>query len=275
MPVTTVTDPGVDSARRLFADELRRYRALRGLTQEQLAAAINYSTAAVGMVEKLQRNPTPGFTERCDTVLQTDGALARLLPLLSREAYPSWFRPFVQMESEATAIQEFEVQVIAGLLQTEDYARAVLDSWPPKKADEVDRRLSARLERQQVLTREDPPLLSFVLDESVLRRSMGEPSMMAAQLHHLIEIAHHPHVQLQVLTFDRAKRAPTDGSFTVLELPKRDRYLYIEGPSNGRLIPEPEVVERYARAFDAASCHALPVEDSVELIDRLRRDLYE
>ena len=91
----------VDSARRLFSDELRRYRRARGFTQEQLGNLINYAGATVGMIEKLQRNPTLAFTERCDRVLETGGALSRLLPL-SREAYPSWFRPFVEMEAATT-----------------------------------------------------------------------------------------------------------------------------------------------------------------------------
>jgi transcriptional regulator with XRE-family HTH domain len=171
--VATRTDECGDAAHRLYAAELRRWRQERGITQERLAALTHYSAALVGMVEKLQRNPTREFTSRCDDVLATGGALARLLPLLAAESYPSWFRPFVEMEAEATAIQEFEVQVIAGLLQTEDYARAVLNSWPPKSPAEIERRLAARLDRQRILDRADPPLLSFVLDESVLRRPMG------------------------------------------------------------------------------------------------------
>ncbi|MEV0843711.1 helix-turn-helix transcriptional regulator [Actinocatenispora sera] len=272
--VATQTDECGDAAHRLYAAELRRWRQERGVTQERLAALTHYSAALVGMVEKLQRNPTREFTSRCDDVLRTGGALARLLPLLAAESYPSWFRPFVEMEAEATAIQEFEVQVVPGLLQTEAYARAILDSWPPKKADEIERRLTARLERQAILTREDPPLLSFVLDESVLRRPMGDSPMMADQLRHLVDIADHSHVQLQILTFERARKAPNDGTFVVIELPHHERCIYVEGPGNGRLIPEPHIVDAYTRAFDAARSQALPVEDSIEMIERLRRELY-
>lgn len=273
--VATQTDECGDAAHRLYAAELRRWRQERGVTQERLAALTHYSAALVGMVEKLQRNPTREFTSRCDDVLRTGGALARLLPLLAAESYPSWFRPFVEMEAEATAIQEFEVQVIAGLLQTEDYARAVLNSWPPKSAEEIERRLAARLDRQRILDRADPPLLSFVLDESVLRRPMGPASMMAAQLTHLIETAARPNIQLQILTFKRAPTAPTDGSFTVMQLPQHDTVLYVEGPGNGRLYPDRELVDRFVRAFSAAQCQALAVEDSVQLIARLRGELYE
>lgn len=275
MPVTTDLPTAADSALTLYGSELRRLRTERGLTQDQLAVAISYSTTLIGMVENARRNPNPDFTHRCDDVLRTGGALNRLLPLIAREAYPSWFRPFVDMEAEALSIQEFEVQVVTGLLQTEDYARAILNSWPPRTAEDIERRLVARMERQQILHRDDPPLLSFVLDESVLRRPMCEPRLMAAQLAHLIAAAELPHVQLQVLPFDRAAKAPTDGSYVVLELPKKDRYIYVEGPGSGRLIPEQDLVDRFAQAFARAQCQALAVEDSIGLIARLKRDLYE
>ena len=273
--VASQTEECGDAAHRLYAAELRRWRQERGVTQERLAALTHYSSALVGMVEKLQRNPTREFTSRCDETLQTGGALARLLPLLAAESYPSWFRPFVEMEAEATAIQEFEVQVIAGLLQTEDYARAVLNSWPPKTPEEVESRLAARLDRQRILDRADPPLLSFVLDESVLRRPMGPAPMMAAQLTHLIETAARANIQLQILTFKRARNAPSDGSFIILELPKRDRCIYVEGLGNGRLITDTALVDACSRAYAGAQCQALAVEDSIELMVRLRRDLYD
>lgn len=180
------------------------------------------------------------------------------------------------MEAEAVAIQEFGVQVVPGLLQTEDYARAVLRAgWPPIGPDEIERRLGARLERQKILRRDDPPLLSFVLDESILRRPMGDGRMMADQLQHLIDASTLSHVQLQVLTFDRAKHAPSEGSYTVLEMSKNDRYVYVDGTGAGRLIPEPSIVEKFARGFDAARVNALPMEDSIGFIAGLRRELYE
>lgn len=275
--VARTTEPanGASAARRIIVDELRRWRGKRGVTQEQLAERIIYSVSTVRSVEELRRSPVLDFITKCDKALDTDGALSRLFPLLAEDAYPSWFRPFAEMEAEAVAIQEFEVQVIPGLLQTEEYARAVLKTtWPPIGPDEIERRLDARLERQKILYRDNPPLLSFVLDESVLRRPMGDNRVMAAQLQRLIEVSGLPHVQLQILAFDRARYAPTDGSFFVLEIPKNDRYVYVDSPAAARLTPEPSVVEQFTRGFDAARVHALPVEDSIRLIEGLRSDLY-
>jgi transcriptional regulator with XRE-family HTH domain len=267
---------GASVARRIVIEELRRWRAKRSLTQEQLAEGINYSVDQVRSVESLRRNPLPDFLAKCDKALDTDGALSRLLPLLAEDTYPSWFRPFAEMEAQAVAIQEFEVQLVPGLLQTEEYARAVLKTgWPPIGPDEIERRLAARLERQKILHRDDPPLLSFVLDESILRRPMGDDCMMADQLQHLIDASALSHVQLQVLTFDRAKYAPSEGSYTVLEMSKNDRYVYVDSTGAGRLIPEAPIVEKFARGFDAARVNSLPVEDSIRFIAGLRRELYE
>jgi transcriptional regulator with XRE-family HTH domain len=264
-----------DTFGEFFAAELRQYRKARDLTQDALAELIHFSPQTVSAVENGTRSPNEDFAARCDQALGTGGALSRLRGMLHKDAYPWWFRPFVNLEAEALAIQEFEVQVIAGLLQTEEYARAVLKSWPPKKPAEIERRLEARLERQQILTRDDPPLLSFVMDESVLRRPMGGCAVMAEQLRYLTEVAELPHVTLQVLPFDRAQTAPTDGSFTVMDMPNKERLVYIEGPGKGQIIPGAEEVEYYARAFGAACIQALAVEDSIAMIHGLRSELYE
>lgn len=98
---------------------------------------------------------------------------------------------------------------------------------------------------------------------------------MAEQLQHLIAMSGRAYIQLQVLAFDRAKHGPTDGSFTVLEMPKKERYVYVDSPAAARLIPEAAVVEKFTRGFDAARVNALPVEDSIRLIARPRSELYE
>ncbi|MGH3328005.1 MAG: helix-turn-helix domain-containing protein, partial [Streptomycetales bacterium] len=182
-----------------FAAELRRHRTDVGLTQDQLGEAVSYSGALVGMVETARRAPGRDFAARCDEVLETGGALARIWPLITRETYPEWFRPFVELEAEATSILKYEVQVVPGLLQTEPYARAVLRAGRPRDTDEeIERHVAARLERQAVLAREAPPLLWAVLDEAVLRRPIGGHDVLRQQVAHLLERCQHPNVRLQV-----------------------------------------------------------------------------
>lgn len=274
MPVETRVDAAPDAMRRYFAAELRRLRTERGLTQEQAARLMTFSASLVAEVEKLRRVPTEPFAVRCDEIFHTDGFFTRMVQAMPR-GYPKWFQPYVKLEAEALALHYFQVHVIPGLLQTESYARAVLRTWPPKRPEEVEKQLAARLQRQELLTRESMPRLWFVLDESVLRRPMGSDALMADQLRHLVQIAELPNLSLQVLPYSKAKNAPTDGSFVLLKLPGREQFLYIEGPGNGRLIPEDTVVESYAEALDAARGQALAVEDSVAFIDRVRSELYE
>ncbi|MGA8114791.1 MAG: DUF5753 domain-containing protein [Actinocatenispora sp.] len=259
-----------------FVLELRRLRRARSLSQSQLAERINYSPGLVGMVETLQRHPTADFTKRCHDVLETGGALSRLLPLMDREAYPSWFRSYVTLEAEALAIETLETQMVPGLLQTEDYARAVLAAaWPPKSPVETERRLAARLDRHRIFDRETPPLLSVVIDESALRRPVGGADVMAAQLRRLVEIAHRPRVKLNVLTFEQSAHTTMDGAFVVLDLPRQERVAYIESTGKGQVLAAPQDVETLTQTFGAIRSEAVPSAESVAFIDRIREELYE
>ncbi|GAA4201271.1 helix-turn-helix domain-containing protein [Actinocatenispora rupis] len=273
MPVETRVDAAPDAMRRYFAAELRRLRTERGLTQEQAARLMTFSASLVAEVEKLRRVPTEPFAVRCDEVFATDGFFTRMVQAMPR-GYPKWFQPFVKLEAEALALHSFEVQVVPGLLQTEDYARAVLNTWPPKKPEEIEKQVRARLQRQELLVRHDMPRLWFVLDESVLRRPMGDDDVMSEQLRRLIEHAELPNLSLQVLPYAQAKKAPTSGSFVVLTSPDRSRFLYMEGPGDGRVTPDQAIVESYTEALDAARAQALPVEDSIAFIAGLRSELY-
>src|ERR1700749_1324030 len=108
-----------------FGSELRRYRAAAGLSQGQLGEIVNYTGALIGMVETAKRTPSQEFAQLCDSALETGGALSRLWPLVKRDNFPKWFRGFVELEAAATSIDWFEPQNVPGLLQTEDYARAL------------------------------------------------------------------------------------------------------------------------------------------------------
>jgi transcriptional regulator with XRE-family HTH domain len=262
-----LTGPDAPSVPALFAAELRRYRVEAHLTQDELAQRVYCSSGLVSMIETGRRSPNKDFTKRCDEVLGTGGALMRLWPLLTREAYPSWFRPFVEMEAAATAIHEFEVQAVPGLLQTADYARTVIGaSWPPNTPDETDRQLAARLERQEILDRPSPPLLWAVLDEGVLRRPVGTPDVMRAQLQHLLKMAQRQHIRLQIMPFTCGVHAAMDGSFFVLDLPNREHVVYVEGPGAGRLLIAPDVVTQLRLRFDALRGLARSPDDSANMI---------
>ncbi|MGA8114794.1 MAG: DUF5753 domain-containing protein [Actinocatenispora sp.] len=251
--------------------------------QTQVAERLNYyDTTPSGAVEAVPYQPAPHEPITAPEPvsgpdeLDSDYPLPELLPSPEDDVHPGWFHSYVTLEAEAQAIQEFEIQVVPGLFQTEDYGRAVLrTAWPPKPADDTERRLRDRLARQEILDRANPPLLTAVLDESVLRRPVGGPAVMADQLRHLVEIAHRPFVKLHVLTYEQAATAPLNGAFVLLELPNQERLAYVEGSGTGRILPGAEDVERLAHTFQAMRGEALSASESVAMLDQIRRELYD
>jgi hypothetical protein len=140
--------------------------------QEQLGHAVNYSAALVGRIEVGERVPSPDFARRCDEVLDAGGLFAHLRDSMNSDvhAYPTWFWEFVEREREATSIREFNALAVPGLLQTEEYARALFRACKPTDSDEeIGQHVAARLERQRILDRSRPPMLWAVVDEGVLR----------------------------------------------------------------------------------------------------------
>ena len=253
-----------------FGSELRRFRTAADMTQGQLGEAINYTGALVGLVETAKRTPAREFAELCDEVLNTDGALIRLWPLLNRAVYPSWFRGYVDLEATATRILSFDVQLVPGLLQTEHYARAVLLAGRHPNIDEL---VAARLDRQHILSQQHPPLYWVVLDEGVLRRRIGGPDVMREQLKRLVEVASSPRIVVQVLPYNAGAHAGVDGPLTILSFDEGTDAVYIEGIGSGQLMTRPEEVERCHLIYDLVRAVALSPEASVDMIAATMEEL--
>lgn len=257
-----------DALRQSYGAELKRCRERSGLTQEQLGDQLGYSNGQVSMIETGRRNAGPDFTAKCDKILRTGGSLMRLLP--QTQGYPSWFVEFVELEAEATAIQEVEIQLVPGLLQTEDYARALLrNSWPPKSDEEIEQRLAARADRQRILDRDTPPLFSIVINEAALHLPVGGEAVVRGQFRHLLAAAERPYIELQVLTYASAARSPIGGAFTVLDFANGIPVAYTDSLYSSQVVSEPQTVERYRSAFAATCRRALSPEDSADLIRRM------
>ena len=173
------------SALALFADELRAAREQAGLSRDELAGQLNYSASLVAMVEGLHRVPQADFAARCDVVLGTSGTFARLQKRLRVLPFAASFRPFAAYEEAATSLRSFEHSHVPGLLQTAQYARAVLGIRANIPLDGLDDLVASRLARQGILDRDNPPMLWVVIDEAVLHREVGGPKVMREQLLHL------------------------------------------------------------------------------------------
>jgi len=198
----------------------------------------------LGAIERAERVPRKHFVERADKELDAHGALMRIRPG-APESYPNWFRGYVELEAEAHALHDFQADAVPGLFQTKEYAAAVLHAgWPPSGERQVEHLLKARMARQKLLRRDPLPLLWVVIDESVLRRPVGSPEVMFAQLDHLVKLGSMPQVRLQVLPFAKGPHAAMDGSFKVLDMSDGERLAYAEVPGSGRVITDAAEVEK-------------------------------
>ncbi|PLW74150.1 helix-turn-helix domain-containing protein [Streptomyces sp. SCUT-3] len=254
-----------------FGAELRRLREAAGLTQKQLGEVIYCTGSLVGQIETARKPPTREFTERADAGLGAEGALLRLWPLVSRNSLPPWFREFAELEATATTICTFQSQLVHGLLQTEEYARAVFSSYRPQN---LEQKVTARMERQRILQRADPPVLWLVLDEAVLRRPVGGAGVMYAQLARLLECLSHPLVHVQVLPAAVGEHPGLLGSFTVLTFDDTPDIAYSESYEAGQVIINPQAVKARSLRYDLLRATALSPQDSADLIADAMEDLH-
>lgn len=250
----------------LFQDELRQARSKAGLTQEELASRISYSAALVAAIETSRRMPSPDFAERCDEALSTGGLLTRLQARVTQAAAPYWMQEWAGIERDATMLRSWEPLVVPGLLQTVDYARAILCLWPGFTDVETNQQASARMERQTILERTNPPTLFFMIDEGVLHRNFGGPQVMRAQLAKLLELAERPKISLQVIPASVGGHVGLSGPFLVASFDSGPDVAYLDTVVAGQLVEGRDYLCTLTLLFDTLRGEALPCRASSELI---------
>ena len=260
----------------VFGAELRYYRTRAGLSQKDLASQANVSHDVISKIETGERPPAEDFPPRLDAGpdLDTRGALTRLWNHLKKghkqRAY-GWFQPWADIESEATILRWYEPLVVPGLLQTEDYARAILSARPDGNLSDLDDQVAVRLARQAVLDQPDAPQLWCVLDEAVLHRAIGGPKVMRSQLYHLAEAAEHPKTTIQVIPSGGA-HAGLLGGFIIADLDGRPPTAYLETAAEGQVTDSPSVINHVALSFDRIRAEALPRAASRDLIRKVAEE---
>ncbi|MFE0183830.1 helix-turn-helix domain-containing protein [Streptomyces olivaceus] len=251
--------------------ELRRQREAHGLKQGQLGDIIFCTGSLIGQIETTKKVPTRDFSERVDAALGTDGLFSRLIGLVLRSQLPTWFQPYAEMEANAAYISTYQAQLVYGLLQTEEYARAVLATGMP---DDLEGLAAARMERQRILERDQPPLAWVVLDEAVLHRPIGGPEVMRRQLARLLEFVAHRWMHVQVLPNEVGAHASLAGSFNFLRFDDNPDVVYTEDIISGHMTANPETIREAALRYARLQAAALSVEDSAELIIRVMEERY-
>jgi transcriptional regulator with XRE-family HTH domain len=256
-----------------FGDELRRLRSAAGLSQEALGQRIRYSASLIGMVETARRAPTRDLARRCDGALDGAGALTRLWPLVSKEALPRWFRSFSDVERDATSIRSWEPILVPGLLQTEAYARALFAAWQPGDGSEaVETQVAARMERQQILERDNPPLMWMIIGEAALRNPVGGPKVLNEQLHRLLDIeARYPKVIIQMVSLTAGAHPGLEGPLALVTRQGEPDVAYLEVQGRGLLADRAEDVARYGLLYDMLRAVALSPDASREMIAGLAK----
>src|ERR1017187_7332910 len=267
---------------RRLAMELQRRREATGMSREEVARQLEWSTSTLFRIETGRSRPQPGNVRELLELYGVTGPERDGLIQLARDArQPGWWHSFrdvlpnpyevyIGLETGAISIRNFEPLLIPGLLQTADYARAMIRGGARElDRDEIERRVEVRLSRQQVLVTEDRPRLWAVIDEAVIRRVVGSPAIMAAQLHQLAEAAEHGKTTLQVVPFSAGAHAGTSGPFVILGLPEpaEPDLVYVETLAGDIYLEEPADVDRYTLAFDRLRAAALHPDDSIALVE--------
>ena len=267
--------PGVEmTSLAAFASQLRSWRQQVSWTQVEMGSKLGYSASLVSGIETMDKAPTADFATRCDEVLNTPGTFATLQELVAREAYPAFFAPVIPFEREAVRIHGWELGVVPGLLQTEEYARSLIRAGRPMdSSDEIDRIVAARLERQEILAGQNPPMLWYVLDESVLRHVVGGPAVMRHQLKRLLDAADAPGIVVQALPFSADNHAGADGPISVYDFASSPSVCYTECYSGGRIVEGREEVADLMTVINLIRASALSARDSRELIRGIGSEL--
>jgi transcriptional regulator with XRE-family HTH domain len=252
----------------LFGSRVRRLRTAAGMTQAELGGAVHVVSTRITQIERASgAKPTLELARALDAALGADNLLVELWPYVYREAFPDWSRKFMAYSERALTIQQYAAHLVPGLLQTEEYARAVLSLDALLDSDEqLEERLTARMGRRERLGSPDRPQLWVVLDEAVLRRPIGGHGVMRKQLERLLDAAAERHITVQVLPFDQGGHEAMGVSLTILTLRDGSDVAYTEGSDYGQLIEEPTNVSRYKVIYDRLRAAALPPLMSLDMI---------
>ncbi|GIJ25347.1 transcriptional regulator [Micromonospora qiuiae] len=279
--------------RRRLALTLRQLRDRAGFTSVEAARRVDHDASWLSRIETAEVRPHPNDVRALLTLYGVEGEQAEAVIAVARQAkqrgwwqrysdvLPDWFAAYVGMESEASVVRTYECQMVHGLLQTEEYARAAFQGAPvPMRAEEVERQVALRMERQAILTGDDPPMLRVVIDEGAARRMVGGPKVLREQIDRLIGYSTNNHVQIQLLPFGAG--TGFDGSFTLLDFPPmpepypdaaEERMVYVDTLTGALYLERPAEVAAYATAFEQLCAVALSPSATRDALSRIAQEL--
>ncbi|MEU9195823.1 helix-turn-helix domain-containing protein [Streptomyces hundungensis] len=256
-----------------YGEWLREQRERAGLTQQQLAEMAIMSRTHIAHIEAGRRWPSEDDAKRLDRALNTGNVLVSFLPDKNARPVADHFEAAKQFEQQASMIREFALACVPGILQTEAYARAVLSvRFPPLSPEERDQAVATRLKRSGILTDPVSPIVWALLDETVLRRPVGGPAVMAEQLVHLADLADAGRIRVHVLPFGMGAHPLLLSMVTLMWFEDQPPIAYVEGLHTGTVHDSPALVERFQGTYDLALSDALPLKESLALLRATAKD---
>jgi DNA-binding XRE family transcriptional regulator len=270
-----------DSDGSFLGTELRRARLAHGISnQEELAARLGFDRTVIAKAESGYRPPSPDVAEAYArefpelNALVQDGLIERWAAHVRKNGggvFPKFLHSWVDSERTATGLFYWEPMVVPGILQIEEYARAILAA-DPNSDETVDARVAGRLERQQMLSRPRPPMVSVVLAEDVLNRCVGSAEVMHDQLTYLAEVSQQPKVTIQVIPANIGVHAGLAGAAAIADTEDGGTLVHEDGFTAGRTSADPEIVVKVRERVAVLRADALPREASLELISKVAKE---
>lgn len=282
---------------RRVAATLRAFREQADLTIAKAAEQVGHDGSWLSRIENRENRAGTGDAIALMRLYGAEDPVIDAVAEVARQArqrgwwqrygktIPDWFGQYLGLESDASAIREYDCQAVPGLLQTEEYARAaILAAATPALPEEIEQFVRLRIDRQELLDSDDPPQVRAVLDESVLQREVGGPRVLREQIDHLVDLAtHRPSVQVQLLANRAGAHAGMNGSFVLLDFPPPpapypaaaadDRIAYVDTLLGARYFDEPGDVAAYSEVFEQIRAEALTPDESVDLLRTMAKHL--
>ncbi|MFI8287317.1 helix-turn-helix domain-containing protein [Streptomyces albidoflavus] len=253
-----------------FGQQLKLFRTRAGLERAEFGKLVGYAAQSIASFEQGRRIPPPRLIDQSDDVLDAGGVLKALKEEVARAQYPAFFRDAAKLEAEAVELHIYDTHVVNGLLQTEEYARAVFRMRRPLlDEDTTEQRLSARLGRQEIFSIRRLPTLSFVIEESVLTRPIGGREVMRGQLEQVLLHGQRRNVEIQVMPNEREEHSGLAGPFTLIETSEGRRIAYVEVQKHSRLYTDRETVREMEVQYGILRAQALTPRESLTFVEKL------
>lgn len=271
--------------RRRLGQELRRLREMKGMTAEEVADRLLVSQSKISRLENGRRSISQrDVRDLCGVYEVEDHRIVDSLMQMAKDSrQQGWWHAFgdipysvyIGLETDAASLRVYEPQVVPGLLQTRPYAEALITgALPESGTNDIEKRVSVRLRRQERIRDADHPLrLWVVIDEAALRRQVGDKQLMREQLEHLVELSHQPHVTVQVLPFEMGAHPGINGQYAILEFPDASdsSVVYIEGVTSDLYLEKANDVQKYSVMYEHLRAQALNVDQTRQFIAEIAK----